>query len=41
MSLIRTEDGRTIWTVQIAGLMPGVLFVDKPGVNIKKGERFA
>ena len=39
--MIRTEDGRTIWTVQIAGLIARriVCWVN-PGTNIKKGERF-
>jgi phosphatidylserine decarboxylase len=39
--MIHTEDGRTIWTVQIAGLVARriVCWVN-PGANIKKGERF-
>ncbi|MFA5322765.1 MAG: phosphatidylserine decarboxylase family protein [Smithella sp.] len=39
--LIRTEDGRIIWTVQIAGLIARriVCWVN-PGMNIRKGERF-
>jgi phosphatidylserine decarboxylase len=39
--LIRTEDGRFIWTVQIAGLIARriVCWVN-PGMNIRKGERF-
>ncbi len=39
--MIHTEDGRTIWTVQIAGLIARriVCWVN-PGANIKKGERF-
>ncbi|MCE5212347.1 MAG: phosphatidylserine decarboxylase family protein [Deltaproteobacteria bacterium] len=39
--LIRTEDGRVIWTVQIAGLVARriVCWVN-PGMNIRKGERF-
>jgi phosphatidylserine decarboxylase len=39
--MIRTEDGRTIWMVQIAGLIARriVCWVN-PGMNIRKGERF-
>ncbi len=39
--MIRTEDGRTIWMVQIAGLIARriVCWVNS-GANIKKGERF-
>ncbi|MGD0278520.1 MAG: phosphatidylserine decarboxylase family protein [Smithella sp.] len=39
--MIRTEDGRTIWTVQIAGLIARriVCWVNTE-MNIKKGERF-
>jgi phosphatidylserine decarboxylase len=39
--LIRTEDGRIIWTVQIAGLVARriVCWVN-PGMNVRKGERF-
>jgi phosphatidylserine decarboxylase len=38
---IRTEDGRLIWTVQIAGLIARriVCWVNS-GMNIRKGERF-
>jgi len=39
--LIRTEDGRFIWTVQIAGLIARrIVCWVKPGMNIRKGERF-
>jgi phosphatidylserine decarboxylase len=39
--LIRTEDGRFIWTVQIAGLVARrIVCWVKPGMNIRKGERF-
>ena len=39
--IIRTEDGRSVWMVQIAGLIARriVCWVDV-GANIKKGERF-
>jgi len=39
--MIRTEDGRRVWMVQIAGLIARriVCWVDV-GANIKKGERF-
>jgi len=39
--LIHTEDGRMIWTVQIAGLIARriVCWVN-PGMTIRKGERF-
>jgi phosphatidylserine decarboxylase len=39
--MIRTEDGRSVWMVQIAGLIARriVCWVDV-GANIKKGERF-
>jgi phosphatidylserine decarboxylase len=38
---IRTEDGRIIWTVQIAGLIARrIVCWVKPGDNIRKGERF-
>ena len=39
--LIRTEDGRIIWTVQIAGLIARriVCWVN-PGMHVRKGERF-
>ena len=38
--MIRTEDGRRVWIVQIAGLIARriVCWVDV-GANIKKGER--
>ena len=38
--LIRTEDGRIIWTVQIAGLIARriVCWVN-PGMHVRKGER--
>lgn len=39
--LIRTDDGRIIWTVQIAGLIARrIVCWVTPGMNIKKGERF-
>jgi len=39
--LIRTEDRRFIWTVQIAGLVARrIVCWVKPGMNIRKGERF-
>lgn len=39
--LIRTDDGRTIWTIQIAGLIARriVCWVTS-GMHVKKGERF-
>jgi len=39
--MIRTEDGRPVWMVQIAGLIARriVCWVNV-GTNIKKGERF-
>lgn len=39
--MIRTEDGRVIWTVQIAGLIARriVCWVE-PGMTVAKGERF-
>jgi phosphatidylserine decarboxylase len=39
--LIRTDDGRAIWSVQIAGLIARrIICWAKPGDNLKKGERF-
>ena len=39
--MIRTEDGRIIWTVQIAGLIARrIVCWISLGTNIKKGERF-
>ena len=39
--MIHTEDGRAIWTVQIAGLIARrIVCWVKPGDNIRKGERF-
>jgi phosphatidylserine decarboxylase len=39
--LIRTDDGRLIWTVQIAGLIARrIVWWISPGMVIKKGERF-
>jgi len=39
--MIRTEDGRVIWTVQIAGLIARrIVCWVMPDMNIKKGERF-
>jgi phosphatidylserine decarboxylase len=39
--LIRTNDGRLIWTVQIAGLIARrIVWWISPGMYIKKGERF-
>lgn len=38
---IRTGDGHIIWTVQIAGLIARrIVCWVKPGMNIRKGERF-
>lgn len=38
---IRTGDGRIIWTVQIAGLIARrIVCWVKPGMNLRKGERF-
>lgn len=39
--MIRTVDGRIIWTVQIAGLIARrIVCWVAPGMNVKKGERF-
>ncbi len=39
--LIRTDDGRIIWTVQIAGLIARrIVCWVQSGMNIRKGERF-
>ncbi len=39
--LVRTKDGRAIWTVQIAGLVARrIVCWTTEGVNINKGERF-
>lgn len=39
--MIRTEDGRVIWTVQIAGLIARrIVCWIMPDMHIKKGERF-
>lgn len=39
--LIRTDDGRLIWTVQIAGLIARrIVCWINPGMYLKKGERF-
>jgi phosphatidylserine decarboxylase len=39
--MIRTEDGRIIWTVQIAGLIARrIVCWVTPDMNVKKGERF-
>jgi len=39
--MFRTEDGRAIWAVQIAGLIARrIVCWFKPGDHIKKGERF-
>ncbi|PKN10405.1 MAG: phosphatidylserine decarboxylase family protein [Deltaproteobacteria bacterium HGW-Deltaproteobacteria-7] len=39
--MIRTEDGRAIWTVQIAGLIARrIVCWVSPGTNVRKGERF-
>jgi phosphatidylserine decarboxylase len=39
--MIRTEDGRSVWMVQIAGLIARrIVFWVDVGANIKKGERF-
>jgi len=39
--MMRTEDGRVIWTVQIAGLVARrIICWVTPGMNLRKGERF-